>query len=166
MKIGVDIWFIICYNNQAPRETVLKTWGCSSPGRALEWHSRGKGFDPPHLHQNKPQDKCPAVLFCTEMQVCKKPLGILRSTCVQTRTIRPEIRKIPAVNRACAVSAVRLPLISTKTCAVSVFSCFYGKAYCNNSISSVQTIARKRKSSSCGMFCDRTGRRPRLRDGA
>ena len=26
-------------------------WGCSSPGRALEWHSRGKGFDPPHLHQ-------------------------------------------------------------------------------------------------------------------
>ncbi len=20
-------------------------------GRALEWHSRGKGFDPPHLHQ-------------------------------------------------------------------------------------------------------------------
>ena len=24
--------------------------GCSSPGRALEWHSRGKGFDPPHLH--------------------------------------------------------------------------------------------------------------------
>ena len=26
-------------------------WGCSSTGRALEWHSRGKGFDPPHLHQ-------------------------------------------------------------------------------------------------------------------
>jgi hypothetical protein len=25
--------------------------GCSSVGRALEWHSRGKGFDPPHLHQ-------------------------------------------------------------------------------------------------------------------
>ena len=22
-------------------------------GRALEWHSRGKGFDPPHLHQKK-----------------------------------------------------------------------------------------------------------------
>ena len=28
-----------------------KTWGCSSPGRALEWHSRGKGFDRPHLYQ-------------------------------------------------------------------------------------------------------------------
>ena len=26
------------------------SWGCSSLGRALEWHSRGKGFDPPHLH--------------------------------------------------------------------------------------------------------------------
>ena len=26
-------------------------WGRSSLGRALEWHSRGKGFDPPRLHQ-------------------------------------------------------------------------------------------------------------------
>jgi hypothetical protein len=25
--------------------------GCSSLGRAPEWHSGGKGFDPPHLHQ-------------------------------------------------------------------------------------------------------------------
>ena len=91
------------------------------------------------------------------------------------KATQPVIRKIPAVSRIYAASAVnriyavsavnfiyaasavRLPLISTKTCAVSVFSCFYGKAYCNNSISSVQTIARKRKSSSCGMFCDRTG---------
>lgn len=32
---------------------VHSPWGCSSLGRALEWHSRGKGFDPPHLHQNK-----------------------------------------------------------------------------------------------------------------
>ena len=31
-------------------------WGCSSPGRALEWHSRGKGFDPPHLHQKTDTD--------------------------------------------------------------------------------------------------------------
>jgi hypothetical protein len=28
-------------------------WGCSSPGRALDWQSRGKGFDPPHLHQKR-----------------------------------------------------------------------------------------------------------------
>src|SRR6185312_1879600 len=25
-------------------------WGGSSVGRALEWHSRGQGFDPPSLH--------------------------------------------------------------------------------------------------------------------
>ena len=28
-------------------------WGRSSPGRALEWHSRGKEFDPPRLHHDK-----------------------------------------------------------------------------------------------------------------
>ena len=28
-------------------------WGCSSAGRALEWHSRGRQFDPVHLHQKK-----------------------------------------------------------------------------------------------------------------
>lgn len=26
------------------------TWGCSSAGRALEWHSRGQGFKSPQLH--------------------------------------------------------------------------------------------------------------------
>ena len=26
------------------------TWGCSSVGRALEWHSRGRRFDPDQLH--------------------------------------------------------------------------------------------------------------------
>ena len=28
-----------------------KTWGYSSAGRALEWHSRGQRFDPAYLHQ-------------------------------------------------------------------------------------------------------------------
>jgi hypothetical protein len=28
----------------------VKYRGCSSAGRALEWHSRGRGFDPPRLH--------------------------------------------------------------------------------------------------------------------
>src|SRR5687768_9618614 len=27
------------------------SWGCSSIGRALEWHSRGRRFDPDQLHQ-------------------------------------------------------------------------------------------------------------------
>ena len=30
--------------------TGWKCRGCSSVGRALEWHSRGQGFDSPHLH--------------------------------------------------------------------------------------------------------------------
>ena len=30
---------------------VLAIWGCSSVGRALEWHSRGRRFDPDQLHQ-------------------------------------------------------------------------------------------------------------------
>ena len=32
------------------------TWGCSSAGRALEWHSRGQGFDPPQLHQGSTKE--------------------------------------------------------------------------------------------------------------
>ena len=32
-----------CYNMPCP-------WGYSSVGRALEWHSRGQGFDSPYLH--------------------------------------------------------------------------------------------------------------------
>ena len=30
--------------------TSICAWGCSSLGRALEWHSRGSRFDPDHLH--------------------------------------------------------------------------------------------------------------------
>ena len=29
---------------------LLSTWGYSSVGRALEWHSRGRRFDPDYLH--------------------------------------------------------------------------------------------------------------------
>ncbi len=29
----------------------IAVWGRSSAGRALEWHSRGHGFDPHRLHQ-------------------------------------------------------------------------------------------------------------------
>ena len=33
-------------------------------GRALEWHSRGKGFDPPHLHQREVLAEKQVLLFC------------------------------------------------------------------------------------------------------
>ena len=39
-------------------------WGCSSSGRALDWQSRGKGFDPPHLHQNVRKRHPLWVFFC------------------------------------------------------------------------------------------------------
>ena len=32
-------------------------WGCSSAGRALEWHSRGRQFDPDQLHHLKTHQK-------------------------------------------------------------------------------------------------------------
>ena len=39
-----------------------KVRGCSSAGRAREWHSRGQGFDPPQLHKSPPQaDFCVLV---------------------------------------------------------------------------------------------------------
>ena len=40
---------------------LLKDWGDSSVGRALEWHSRGQGFDSPYLHQFSPQVKIAAA---------------------------------------------------------------------------------------------------------
>jgi hypothetical protein len=33
--------------------TIALEWGRSSVGRALEWHSRGRGFDSHRLHQFK-----------------------------------------------------------------------------------------------------------------
>ena len=50
------------YNNRAVSNTAA-AWGCSSPGRALEWHSRGKGFDPPHLHHQKAEAFASAFLL-------------------------------------------------------------------------------------------------------
>src|SRR5690349_7698559 len=41
-------WYLFA---PAPAPSGLKTWGCSSAGRALESHSRGLGFDPPQLHE-------------------------------------------------------------------------------------------------------------------
>ena len=40
--------------NSTPTKTkysLSSTWGYSSAGRALEWHSRGQRFDPAYLHQ-------------------------------------------------------------------------------------------------------------------
>src|SRR5258708_37213806 len=40
-----------------------RCWGCGAAGSALEWHSRGRGFEPPQLHsENRWLDRS-AVLF-------------------------------------------------------------------------------------------------------
>ena len=44
-------------------------WGRSSPGRALEWHSRGKGLDPPRLHQFQGFRACSKPLFYIKLRV-------------------------------------------------------------------------------------------------
>lgn len=56
-------------------------WGHSSVGRALEWHSRGQGFDSPWLHQIISQNhaKFPVncgddCMFCTAL----RPVPLMR----------------------------------------------------------------------------------------
>ena len=76
-KKGIDFWVMVMYNNfrchssdgvvhggvaqlgarhmrkTTPTKNRIKLfpiWGRSSAGRALEWHSRGHGFDPHRLH--------------------------------------------------------------------------------------------------------------------
>ncbi len=87
----------------------LNSWGCSSPGRALEWHSRGKGFDPPHLHQKT--DTHVSVFIYDEWKhnsvVCNsvavKPLRAGAHSPVQARSFT-----------ITAYSCLRPTLISTK----------------------------------------------------
>ncbi len=43
----------MAYTNQVTIRGNKYRWGISSAGRALEWHSRGQGFDPPILHDRK-----------------------------------------------------------------------------------------------------------------
>ena len=53
VKLGVDNWRISCYIKQVDSDKDNYTWGYSSAGRALEWHSRGQRFDPAYLHQKQ-----------------------------------------------------------------------------------------------------------------
>ena len=43
----------ICCVLKRTFKTQLRGYVTDGLRRALEWHSRGKGFDPPHLHQRK-----------------------------------------------------------------------------------------------------------------
>ena len=52
LKKPLDISSGLCYYNHCSDAEHL-TWGYSSAGRALEWHSRGQRFDPAYLHQER-----------------------------------------------------------------------------------------------------------------
>ena len=43
---SITLW--TCVGRQVQHELII--WGISSVGRALEWHSRGRGFDSLILH--------------------------------------------------------------------------------------------------------------------
>ena len=53
------------WRRYSPRGTRQSTWGCSSVGRALEWHSRGRQFNSVQLHQfsKKPISKKRSAFF-------------------------------------------------------------------------------------------------------
>lgn len=55
--------------------SVPDTWGYSSAGRALEWHSRGQRFDPAYLHQ---KSRSLAVLAILRIFYWMKPNKLLQ----------------------------------------------------------------------------------------
>ena len=74
-----------CYNMPCP-------WGYSSVGRALEWHSRGQGFDSPYLHHlPKRSDRSGLFSFClgqmVEIRECTPDDALLAS--VRLHAIAP-----------------------------------------------------------------------------
>src|SRR5690606_23911168 len=62
-------------------------WGRSSVGRALEWHSRGRRFEPARLHQRKHDRACSSrpYRFLARPKMCLKTAG---NRGRNTRTIR------------------------------------------------------------------------------
>ena len=65
--------------------------GCSSTGRALEWHSRGKGFDPPHLHHNRSIRTLLTgvrISFVSFRRLSTRRKSPLRNKCVFSQTVR------------------------------------------------------------------------------
>ena len=72
---AIDKSIRLCYNIVVVKNDIHQ-WGYSSVGRALEWHSRGQGFDSPYLHQQKGLQK--QSLFCCVVirgreALCKMP---------------------------------------------------------------------------------------------
>ncbi len=59
---------------------LVSSWGRSSPGRALEWHSRGSRFDPDRLHQKSLNTSCvQTFLFLNAQYFCFRVETLLYS---------------------------------------------------------------------------------------
>ena len=100
-----------CYNMPCP-------WGYSSVGRALEWHSRGQGFDPPYLHHlPKRSDRSGLFSFClgqmVEIRECT-PDGANLYSLFAPQKARDISTHLPRVGRtACSERADHFAIIST-----------------------------------------------------
>ena len=47
------IIFVLKYGEKFPLIMKNRIWACGAVGSVLEWHSRGRGFDPLQVHQMK-----------------------------------------------------------------------------------------------------------------
>ena len=94
----VDNIYLLCYT--ATCLSSIAGAGYSSPfpshqgvhtrwfGRALEWHSRGKGFDPPHLHHKKAcRTNVLQAFFFSNVHTFVHTLNFIRQT--RHRKVRP-----------------------------------------------------------------------------
>ena len=75
---------------------VPSTWGYSSAGRALEWHSRGQGFDPPYLHQKSEAHICVPRIFRSERGIETTPrfARAQRVSKTEERTVRGTVLSV------------------------------------------------------------------------
>ena len=111
--------------------------GCSSTGRALEWHSRGKGFDPPHLHQHLGKSNTCCVRFffyllmrgtqlcCVQLRCCQTPTGwrsfVRASTLISL--LRHHVPTTPSPRNKANTSACHLMLVCEADIAVCLWMC-------------------------------------------
>ncbi len=69
--------------NEIDRKQLFFVRGYSSDGRALEWHSRGRGFESHYLHYKKPLsllgNQQIQGLFCVPKSLCAGGLGSTNS---------------------------------------------------------------------------------------
>ena len=69
-RVVFDFLDTVSYSYVYTRHSFRQTWGRSSAGRALEWHSRGRRFDPDRLHHPSPRLRVASQFFRRYMSGC------------------------------------------------------------------------------------------------